>query len=129
MYFRIPELLAEENSLGVFLLITLVMGGGAAFLAGRALAATWRPAWQLVLYTFPLSVAVRFLHFALFDAKFLAPYYYMVDYLVCLGLGCLGFRLMRVHQMVTRYRWINEPAGWFRWRQRDAAAGHTRNSE
>src|SRR5437588_2714304 len=108
MYFSIPEFLAEENSLGVFLLITVAMGGGAAFLAGRALAATWRPAWQLALYTLPLSIAVRFLHFALFDAKFLALHYYLVDYLVCLGLGGLGFRLMRVRQMISRYKWINE---------------------
>jgi hypothetical protein len=119
MYFRLPEFLAEENSLGVFLLVTVGMGGGAAFLAGRALAATWRPLWQLALYTLPLSIAVRFLHFALFDARFLAPHYYVVDYLVCLAFGGLGFRLMRVNQMVTRYKWINEPMGWFRWRRRD----------
>ena len=121
MYFSIPEFLNEENSLGVFLLVTVAMGGGAAFLTGRALAATWRPAWQLALYTLPLSLAVRFLHFALFDAKFLAPQYYLIDYLVCLGLGCLGFRLMRVNQMTTRYRWLHERAGWFRWRRRSPA--------
>jgi hypothetical protein len=128
MYLSIPEFLAEENSFGVFLLVTVGMGGGAAFLAGRALAATWRPAWQLALYTLPLSVAVRFLHFALFNAKFLTAHYYAVDYLVCLGLGCLGFRLMRVTQMVTRYGWINERAGWFRWRRRQPATGDIRKS-
>jgi len=122
MYFRIPEFVSEENSLGIFLLITVGMGGGAAWLAGRAIAATWRPAWHVALYAFPLALAVRFLHFALFNAKLLAPHYYLVDYLVCLGFGCLGFRLMRVRQMVTRYRWINERAGLFGWRRRDPAS-------
>jgi hypothetical protein len=31
----------------------------------------------------------------------------------------LGFRLTRVAQMVTRYKWINERAGLLRWRRRD----------
>ena len=94
------------------------MGGGAAWLAGRALAATWRPWWHVVLYMVILSFAVSFLHFALFDGKFLSLHYYLVDYMVCLALGLLGFRLQRVTQMVTRYSWINERAGVFRWRRR-----------
>ena len=68
-----------------------------------------------------LSIAVRFLHFALFDGKFLSLHYYLVDYAICLGVGLLGFRLMRVAQMVTRYGWINERAGVLRWRRRDTA--------
>ena len=119
MRFSIPEFLSEENSVGIFLLVSVFMGGGAAWLAGRAIAATWRPGWQVALYALPLSFAVRFLHFALFDARFLAPYYWVVDYLVCLGFGCLGFRLMRVRQMVERYKWINQRAGLFGWRRRD----------
>jgi hypothetical protein len=67
---------------------------------------------------------VRFLHHALFDGKFLSLHYYLVDYAVCLGLGLLGFRLQRVTQMVTRYGWINQRAGLFRWRRRgDTTAG------
>ena len=69
-----------------------------------------------------LSLAVRFIQFALFDTKFLSLHYYLVDYAVCLGFGLLGFRLMRVKQMVSRYRWINERAGLFRWRRRDHTA-------
>ena len=37
------ELFYEEDSLGVFLLVSVLLGGGAAWLAGRAIAATWRP--------------------------------------------------------------------------------------
>jgi hypothetical protein len=72
-----------------------------------------------------LSLAVRFLHFALFDAKFLSLHYYLVDYAVCLTFGYLGFRLMRVAQMVTRYGWMNERAGLLRWRRRDTATAAT----
>jgi hypothetical protein len=114
MDFSIPEFLSDEHSLGVFLLVTVVMGGGAAWLAGRAIAATWRHWWHLALYMVVLSLAVRFMHFALFDSKFLSLHYYLVDYAVCLAFGLLGFHLMRVTQMVTRYGWINERAGPFR---------------
>jgi hypothetical protein len=119
MYFSIPELIADERSLGVFLLVSVCMGGGAAWLAGRAIAATWRPWWHIALYMMLLGLAVRFLHFALFDSIFLSLHYYLVDYAVCLAFGLLGFRLMRVSQMVTRYNWINQRTGMLRWRRRD----------
>jgi hypothetical protein len=106
------------------------MGGAAAWLAGRAIAATWRPWWHLALYMFPLSLAVRFLHSALFEGKFLSLHYYLVDYAVCFAFGLLGFHLTHVTQMVTRYKWINERAGLFRWRRRDdTPAADTPKSE
>ena len=119
MTFSLPDFLTEEQSLGIFLLVSVTMGGGAAWLAGRAIAATWRPWWHIALYMLLLALAVRFLHFALFEAKFLSIHYYLVDYAVCLGFALLGFRLMRVRQMVSRYRWINERDGLWRWRRRD----------
>ena len=121
MQFSIPEFVSEEQSLGVFFLVSVLLGGGAAWLAGRAIAATWRPWWHVALYMMILSFGVRFLHFALFDGKFLTLHYYLVDFAVCLGFGLLGFRLMRVSQMVSRYGWINERAGLLRWRRRDNA--------
>ncbi len=129
MHFSIPEFVSDESSLGTFLLVSVLLGGGAAWLAGRALAATWRPWWHVVLYMVILSFAVRFLHCVLFDGKFLSLHYYLVDYAVLLGLGLLGFRLQRVTQMVTRYGWINERAGLLRWRRRgDTTAGNTSKS-
>ena len=62
----ISGLIYEEDSLGVFLLVTVILGGGAAALAGRAVALTWRPWWQVVVYMLMLAAAVRFFHFALF---------------------------------------------------------------
>jgi hypothetical protein len=118
MHVSIPDLLTDEQSLGVFFLVSVCMGGGAAWLAGRAIAATWRPWWHIALYMLLLTLAVRFLHYALFDSAFLSLYYYLVDYAVCLAFGLLGFRLMRVSQMVTRYGWINQRTGILRWRRR-----------
>src|ERR1700754_3636598 len=103
MDVSIPELVSEEHSLGVFFLVSVVMGGGAALLAGRAIASTWRPWWHLALYMLLLTLAVRFIHFALFESKFLSLHYFLVDYAVCLGLGLLGYRVRRVTQLVTRY--------------------------
>ena len=114
----IPELLSAERSLAVFVLVTGGIGGTAACLAGRACAATWRPRWQMTLYMLILAFAVRFIHFAVFDAKLLSLHYYLVDAVVCLLFGWLGFRLMRARQMATSYSWINERAGPFRWRRR-----------
>jgi hypothetical protein len=121
MDFSIPEFLTAERSLGVFFLVTVAMGGSAAWLAGRAIAATWRPWWRVVLYMLILALAVRFIHFALFNSKLLSLHYYLVDYAVCLLFGLLGFRVMRVRQMVTRYSWLNARAGLLRWRRRASA--------
>jgi hypothetical protein len=114
----IPELLYEEHSFGVFILVTVLLGGGASALAGRAVAATWRPWWQVVVYMLILSAAVRFFHFSLFGGSLLSPQYYLVDSAVCMAFGFLGFRTARVTQMVRQYRWINEPDGPMRWRRK-----------
>lgn len=118
MDFSVPELLYEEGSFGVFLLVTVGLGGGAAWLAGRAIAATWRPWWQVAGYGLILGAAVRFIHFALFDATLLSLHYYSVDGAVCMVLGFLGFRATRTAQMVSQYRWINVRAGALAWRRR-----------
>jgi hypothetical protein len=114
----IPALLYEENSFGVFLLITVVLGDGAAALAGRAIAASWRPWWQIVGYMLILGGAVRFIHFALFGGTLLSLHYYVVDSAICIASGLIGFRTARAAQMVTQYRWINRPDGPLRWRRK-----------
>ena len=113
-------ILYEEDYVGLFVLVTVVMGGGAAWLAGRAIAATWRPWLHVAGYMLILGAAVRFIHFALFDGTLLSPQFYAVDTLICLLFGYLGFRITRVAQMTTQYRWINERAGLLRWSRRTA---------
>jgi len=123
MDLSIAALIYEEDSIGVFLLVSVLLGGGAAWLAGRAIAATWRPRWHVAFYMLILTVAVRFLHFALFEATLLSVHYYLVDLGVCLGLGWLGFRATRAAQMVTQYRWINARSGAFSWSRRSHETG------
>lgn len=111
-------ILYEEGSFGVFLLVTLILGGGAAALAGRAIAMTWRPWWQVAGYTLILGAVVRFIHYSLFDGTLLSAQFYLVDSAFCMLFGFLGFRTARVAQMVRHYRWLNERDGLMRWRRK-----------
>ena len=70
-----------------------------------------------------LGAAVRFLHFALFGGTLFSLPYYVADTAVCLASGLIGFRLMRVAQMVTCYGWINERRDLYTWRRRGTSAG------
>jgi hypothetical protein len=107
----------EEDYVGLFLLVTVFMGGGAAWLAGRAIASTWRPWWHVAGYMLILGAAVRFIHFALFEGTLVSLQFYAVDTLVCLIFGFLGYRATRAGQMTTQYSWINAPAGFLRWKR------------
>jgi len=116
MGFSLAKLLYEEDSFGVFVLVSVLMGGSAAYLSGRAIAGTWRPLWQVAAYMLVLGGAVRFMHFALFEGTLLSLHYYLVDTLICLGFGWLGFRLTRASQMATQYGWLYRRSGWLEWR-------------
>jgi len=116
--FSFTQIFFEEGSFGVFLLVSIFLGGGAAWLSGRAIALTWRPSWQVFVYSLILGCAVRFIHFSLFGGGLLSLHYYAIDSAVCMILGFLGFRAARVSQMVSHYRWINQPDGPLRWRRR-----------
>jgi len=109
-----------EDSFGVFLLVTIVMGGGAAFLSGRAIAATWRPWWHIPVYMLILGAAVRFIHFALFEAELVSPHY-LVDVAVCLTFGFFGFRMTRAAQMARQYGFLFARTGPLSWARRPAA--------
>jgi NO-binding membrane sensor protein with MHYT domain len=102
-------LLYEEDYVGSFLLVTVILGGGAAWLAGRAIARSWRPWWSTVLYMLILGVAVRFIHFALFSGTFLSPHYYVVDAGVAILFGLLGFQVTRKRQMARQYGFLGIP--------------------
>jgi hypothetical protein len=99
--------LFEEDSLGVFLLVTVLLGGGAAWLTGRAIAQTWRPGWSLIPYLLILGVAIRFFHVTLFNGTPVSPHYYAVDTAIALLLAGLGFRLTRQAQMRRQYGFLD----------------------
>jgi hypothetical protein len=130
MDVSIPELLYEEGSFGVFLLVTVILGGGAAWLSGRAIAATWRPWWHIVAYMLLLGFVVRFFHHALFGGTLISPYYYLVDTAICLGAAFFGFRMTRAGQMATQYGFLNARTGLLSWaRRRAATAVNTTKSD
>jgi hypothetical protein len=108
--------LYESESLRQVLLVTVAIGGGAAWLTGRAIAATWRPAWHLAVYTLLLGCAVRFVHFALFEGTLLSPMSYAADTVYLLIVAGLGWRHTRAAQMATQYYWLYERTSPLTWR-------------
>lgn len=114
-------ILYEEHSVWLFLLVTVVMGGWAAWMTGRAIALTWRPTWQIPLYVLMLGMVVRFIHFALFGGTLLSLHYYVVDTVFLMGFAFAGWRYMRTTQMTTQYRWLYERTGPFGWKDRAKA--------
>jgi hypothetical protein len=109
-----------EDRLSVFLILTVIIGGGAAFLAGRNLASRWRPAWMPVAFMIPLGLALRFFHYALFNGDLLSVHYFLSDTAVLVWATLLGYRLTMAKQMVSQYPWAYEKAGLLSWRPKSS---------
>ena len=107
-----------ERGIVDFLFVTCFLGGGAAYLTGRAVAITWRPIPYLLVCLFLLACAVRFVHYALFEGTLISLHYFLVDAVVLLALGGLGFRITRARQMAGQYSWIYQRSGPMSWRLR-----------
>ncbi len=112
-----PDWLYETGNGWVFLLVTVVLGGSAAFMSGRAVAQTWRPYWHIPLYMVPIAATVRFFHYALFGEPLVSLQNYLVDYGVALITASLGFRLLRARQMAQQYHWLFRRNGLLHWRK------------
>ena len=102
----------------VFVAVTLVVMGFAAYMTGQALANTWRPVWQAVVYCALLGFADRFLTFALFDGELLSPTGFLVDTAALVAIGLVAFRLTHVARMVSQYPWLYERVGLWTYRPR-----------
>lgn len=94
---------AGPNGVWVFLLVSLIMGGSTAYVSGRAIAETWRPIWQGVVYAGIIGLAVRFIHFALFDEVLLSLRSYVTDCALLLAATFAGYHLTRQRQMREQY--------------------------
>jgi hypothetical protein len=103
-------ILYEGDRLASFLLVTVLLGGGAAYLAGRAIAQTWRPWWSIIAYMLILGLTVRFFHYALFASTLLSAHYYAVDTIVLILMATLGFRGTRDSQMARQYGFLKTSA-------------------
>jgi hypothetical protein len=121
-----------ETSPWAFLFVTIIAGGGAAFMIGRAAAKGWKPFSQAALYVMILAASVRFLHWGLFAGATLASWraaqgsllslhYYLADATVLLLFAGLGFRLQRRAQMLRQYGWLIARNSAFGWRLREDA--------
>jgi hypothetical protein len=108
---------ASENALWIFVLVTILMGGSAAYVSGKAIAQTWRPFWQIPLYMLILAAAVRFCHYALFWEPLLSLKSYVVDFTVALIAASFGYRLVRTRQMTHQYGWLYRRRGPLSWRR------------
>ena len=108
---------ATEHWLQV-VMVTGIIGGGAALLAGRAISLTWRPYWYVLAYMLLLGAAVRFLHYALFQADILSLTAYLADTLYVMVVSSISYRMTRVRQMARQYPWLYEQTGPFSWRER-----------
>ncbi|BBK43102.1 hypothetical protein STVA_31220 [Allostella vacuolata] len=102
----------------VFVGLTVILFGGAAFLTGQAVAGTWRPWWQTVPYAFLLGIGDRFLTYALFHGELLSPTGYLVHSLVLLAIASFAYRITRAHRLVKQYPWLYERSGLLSWRAR-----------
>jgi hypothetical protein len=110
-------LLWEKSATG-FLILTCLLGGGAAWTSGRALARAWRPYWKLLVYMLLLGGAVRFFHWALLEETLFSLWFYVADTLVLVVLASLGFRTTRASQIVTLYPWLYRRTSPFTWTTR-----------
>jgi hypothetical protein len=101
------------TSLYVFIGVTVALGGGAAWLMGQMLGASWRPLWQVMVYSLLLGVTARFLIYALFDGTLLSPSGFVIDVAVVTAIGLISFRVARVRVMIRQYPWLYERLGPF----------------
>jgi len=110
-----------------FIIITLLLGGGAAWMTGSAVAQSWQPVSKAILYMLLLAAAVRFLQYALAggtppaalaDAR--APQlltYFLTDFAILITIATLSHRIARASQMVAQYPWLyrrTSPISWKR---------------
>jgi hypothetical protein len=104
---------------GVFIGLTVVLFGGAAFLTGQALAGAWRPVHVAVVYSLLLGAGNRFLVFALFKGELLSFHGYALDSAVIMAICVLAWRITLAGKMVSQYPWLYERRGPFAWRARE----------
>lgn len=110
-------------TVGVYVGMTLVLMGGAAYLTGQAVAMVWRPARQIVAYGLLLAFADRFLIFALFEGEFFAFPGIFIDYAILSAVALAAHRLTQVAKTVNQYPWLYERSGLWSYREKAPGAG------
>jgi hypothetical protein len=106
------------TTLPVFIAMTVIIPGFAAYMMGQALATTWKPVWHLLIYCAMLGGAARFLIYSLYGGQLWSVSGYMIGTAVLVVIGLFAFRLNRAGKMVSQYPWLYERVGFFGWRSR-----------
>ena len=110
------RLYAGETILDI-VLVTGLVGGAAACLSGRAIAASWRGRSRVALTALLLGAAARFFHFALFQGQLLSAASFACDTLIFLVVGLVSWQATRASLMVRQYPWLYARSGPLTWRE------------
>ena len=110
-------ILYEESSVWLFLLVTVLIGGWTAWQTGGALARIWKPSWMLLPAALGLGMAVRFIHFALFEGTLFSLRFYLVDTVVLLAIVYVSWRMARAKAMARQYAFAFEKTSPLTWRR------------
>ncbi|MCW8890742.1 MAG: hypothetical protein OQL20_08810 [Sedimenticola sp.] len=102
-------------SIPVFIGVTLILFGGAAYMMGQAISITWRPVFHVVAYGLLLGAADRFIIFALFGGELTSLVGYLFDTTVITAIGLMAFRITRVSRMISQYPWLYRRSSLFSW--------------
>lgn len=103
-----------EVSVIEFVLVTVALGGGLAYMVGRSTALTWSGWGLMIFYTLLVTGAARFIHFSLFGGTFFLPfetigialYYTVIDFIVLLAFAALGRSWTRRLQTERQYGFL-----------------------
>ena len=111
------------TSAGVFVGLTFVLFGLAAFRAGQAIAEGWHPAHDAVLAALGLTIADRFLACTLFNSPALSIPAAVIAAAYLIAVTLFAWRATLARKMVRQYPWLYRPAGLLGWRRTDGKAG------
>jgi hypothetical protein len=105
------------TSIPVFVMLTVVLLGLAAFRAGQAVAEAWNPARDALLAAAGLAAADRFLAAALFKSAPLALGPAVTAWIYLSAVALFAWRATLARKMVRQYPWLYARAGVLGWRR------------
>ena len=95
-----------KTSLMSYLMITVVLGGGAAWMTGRAIALIWQPLWRALAYCLLLALAVRFFHYALAEEVLLSGGDLLMEIGTLWAITALAHRTTSIALKARQYPWL-----------------------
>ena len=112
---RIDDIIG--TSVSVFIGLTVILLGGAAFLSGQAVANGWGAPTIGVFYCIMLAFTDRFLTYALFDGDGTLITAFVISWCYFLAVFLFAHRVTMARKMVRQYPWMYRRQGLFGWRQ------------